>query len=195
MRLVERYRLKQRFYVRGDSLRCGARRVAFDHLALAANQKLREVPLDAFAQGSRRGVLEVLKQRIGAAAVDLDLAEHGEAHAIVELAKRHDLVLAARVLAAKLIAGEAQHREAPIPVTLIQRFQPRELRCESAARGGVHDQQNMAPIILQRVVLTRRVFGGEAENRIAHSSSTNRRQVAGASVAGVLRAVCAARGG
>jgi hypothetical protein len=44
-------------------------------------------------------------------AVDVDLGHHRKAHAVVELAEAGDLVVAAGVLAAELVARKAQHHQ------------------------------------------------------------------------------------
>jgi hypothetical protein len=72
--------------------------------AIAPNQKLLKVPLDAL-QSHQPGllVLEPLKRRLRIAAVDVDFAEHGERHAVVELAEFLDVVVACG-------EGESQRR-------------------------------------------------------------------------------------
>src|SRR5258706_9120003 len=82
--------------VPGDGLRLDVRRVALDDIALAVDEELGEVPLDRLGtEQSRPGFLEVLIQRRGIAAVDVDLREQREGDAIVELAEVGDLVFRA----------------------------------------------------------------------------------------------------
>jgi len=81
--------------------------------------------------------------------INLNLGHHGEAHAVVFLAKTSDLVVAAFVLRPKLVAGKAQHHQAPAAKLLVQRFQTSELRREATCAGGVHDQQGFAGQVFQ----------------------------------------------
>jgi hypothetical protein len=62
--------------------------------SIAANQKLLKVPLDAL-EPHEPGllVLQPLKRRVCLVAVDVDFAEHGEGHAVVDLAEGLDLVV------------------------------------------------------------------------------------------------------
>src|SRR6056297_576516 len=107
--------LQQGFDVLAEVFGFGGGRVALDDFTLAVNQELGEIPLDAgTAQGAAGGCLEVLEQRVGIAAVDVDLAEHGEGDAVVELAEFADVCVAAGVLAAELVAGEAEHLKTAI---------------------------------------------------------------------------------
>ena len=56
-------------------------------------------------------------------AVDLDLLEHREAHAVVALAESADLIGAARLLREELVAGEAEHDQAAVLVFAVQLLQ------------------------------------------------------------------------
>src|SRR4051812_9764609 len=132
---------------RGSVLRC----IALHHPAILADQELGEVPLDRLdaeqARGFRR---QPLVQRVRVAAVDVDLGHHREAHAVVALAELADLRIAARILRAELVAGEADHHQPAVLVGLVQLLQPAELRREAASAGGVDDQQHLACVLLQR---------------------------------------------
>ncbi len=66
----------------------GVRRVALDDVALPVDQELGEVPLDRLgAQQSGLRRLEMLVERRGAGAVDVDLGEQRKRHAVVHLAE------------------------------------------------------------------------------------------------------------
>jgi hypothetical protein len=73
--------------------------------------------------------------------IDIDLGHHRKTHAVVELAKRSNLIVAALVLRAKLVARKAQHHQALGSVLLVQRLQAGELRRETASAGRVDDQE------------------------------------------------------
>src|SRR5206468_3151689 len=109
------------------------------------DQEFREVPLDAFtAKHAGRFALEILVERVRAAAVDLDLGEHREAYFVVERAEILDLVFVAGLLVPELIAGKAQDREALVLVFAVQRLESLVLRREAAFAGDIDDEQNLA---------------------------------------------------
>jgi hypothetical protein len=83
---------------------------------------------------------------VGAVAVDVDLGEHRERHAVVLFAERTDLFLAARFLAAELVAGEAQHFQATRMQLAVQGFEALVLRREAAFAGGVDDEEDLAAV-------------------------------------------------
>lgn len=117
-------------------------------LAIPANQKLLKVPLDALeAHDTRDLLLHPLKHGLGLVAIDVRLAEHGETDAVVELAKLLDRVVAAWILAAELIAGEAEDCEV-VSVRgfqlLVQLLESLELRCEAALARCVYHQDDFS---------------------------------------------------
>ena len=75
--------------------------------------------------------------------VDIDLGEHREAHAVVELAELADLVLGPWLLRAELVAGEAEHDETLVLVRGIQLLQPGVLRGETALARRVDDKDDV----------------------------------------------------
>ena len=78
---------------------------------VTVDEEFCEIPLDGLgAQGARRFFLQVLVQRVCAAAVDLDFGHHGEADTIIELTKFLHLGIGAWLLRAKLITGQGQYR-------------------------------------------------------------------------------------
>src|SRR5205085_3660481 len=115
-------------------------RVALQHLAVAADQELGEVPLDALgAEQPGLFALQPLPQRVSVLAVDLRLGHHRKADPVVELTERGDLVVAAGVLRAEFIARKAHDDQPAVAVVLPQLFEPRELRREAAGAGRVDD--------------------------------------------------------
>ena len=110
------------------------RLVALDDLAVAADQELGEVPLDLVGAvcvrpDLRDGVVEaavlraevagrlgaqLLVQRVGVRAVDLDLGEHREGHVVGGLAEVLDLLVAAWLLLLELVAGKPEDLQAAI---------------------------------------------------------------------------------
>lgn len=82
---------------------------AVDDLAIAADEELFKVPLDALeAKQARLLGLEPLVQRRGLVAVDVNLCHDGEGDAVVELAEALDVVVGAGLLAGELVAWEAE---------------------------------------------------------------------------------------
>ena len=105
----------------------------FHNLAIASNEELLEIPLhalqphesgflglepfedggcvvaiDLYCESSERG--EAMCWSIGGDAY-IDFTQHGEGDAVVHLAELLNLVIGARVLAAELVAGEAEDYE------------------------------------------------------------------------------------
>lgn len=90
------------------SLRLGGGGPTTLDLAVTADEELLEVPLDTLdAQDTGLLVLQPVPDGLGLVAVDVDLAQDGKTDTVVDLAKLLNLVVAARVLAGKLVAGEA----------------------------------------------------------------------------------------
>lgn len=76
-------------------------------LAISADEKLLKVPLDPL-QAHDAGLLlfHPLPHGLGLVTVHVGLAEDGEGDAVVELAEALDVIVAAGVLAAELVAWE-----------------------------------------------------------------------------------------
>ena len=116
-----------------------------DGLAVFVDYKFREVPLDPAAQqpaGELR--FQKLENGVGIFAVDLHLFEHGEADAVVELAKFLNVRRRAGLLIGELVAGEPQDVQAFVPVLLVQLLQPLVLRGEAAFTGGIDHHYGLA---------------------------------------------------
>ena len=105
----------------------------------------------------QRGQLGV--DRVPVRAVDLDLLEHRERDAVGGRAELGDLLGAARLLPAELVAGEADDGEAAVSEPLLQPLQAVVLRRQAALGGDVDDQQRLAGQVVQRSRLA--VQGGE----------------------------------
>ena len=118
------------------------------------------------------------EQRMGILAVDLDLREHREGDPVVHLAELGDLGIGAGLLVHELVAGEAEHRQAPLPEALVQLLQPGVLGREPAATGGVDHEHHGAEVLGELLLLAGEGGGGEVgESR--HGSIVARRADAG----------------
>jgi hypothetical protein len=116
-------------------------------LAVLSDQKLLKVPLDPLQpHESRLLVLQPLEHGIRRIAVDVDLAEHGKTDAVVELAELLDLVVGARVLAAELVAREAEDLKVGVRGfhVFVELFEALELWRETAFGGRVDDEDDLA---------------------------------------------------
>src|SRR5690606_1945751 len=135
------------------------RRIALYHLAILVHQELGEVPLDRLAaKNARRFLLEVLVERMRVITIDVDLAEHREADAVVQLAELADFRLAARLLLAELVAREAKDFQLAL-VLVIQRLQALVLWGKTTLAGGVDDQQHLALVLRQRHIVAVQALG------------------------------------
>ena len=141
--------------------RLGVRRVPLDHAAVATDEELREVPLDPVAEQAALLALEPREERVGVGAVDVDLGEHREGDAVVDLAELLDLGLGAGLLAPELVAGEAEDDEALVAQLLVERLQPLVLGREAARAGGVDDEDDLAGVLGEVALLAGEGRGGE----------------------------------
>ena len=94
----------QSLNITGDAFRFGGGKVAFDYLALAVNQELGEVPLDAPAHATTFLGLEPGVEWVGLVAVNFYLGEARESGLVVEAAEVIDFLGRARGLAQELVA-------------------------------------------------------------------------------------------
>jgi hypothetical protein len=149
---------------RGDQvrvLRAGHRAEPAEHRPVGGDQELLEVPLDVtrLARGvGHRGQLRV--HRVPARPVDFDLLEHRERHPVGGGAELLDLTSGARLLAAELVAGEADDREATAGVLLVQPLQPGVLRREPALGCHVDHEQRAARQVAKQGRLARQGVQG-----------------------------------
>src|SRR5450432_2409591 len=86
------------------------------------DQEFGEIPFDRWAQQPGLLVLQILIQRMGVAAIDIDLGEHRKSDGIVAGAELLDLSGIARFLAPELVAGKSQNRKAAGAERLVQRL-------------------------------------------------------------------------
>jgi len=135
-------------------------------LAVAADEELFKVPLDSLhAEKTRLLGLEPLEQRLGLVAVDVDLAHDGEGDAVVELAELLDVIVGPGLLAAKLVAGEAEDDKV-LAVglgldVLPELLEAGVLRGEAALGGRVDDEDDLVGVLGQRLGLALLVGGLE----------------------------------
>lgn len=134
-----------------ERLGLGRRRPAPLDTPVLADQELFEVPLDRLdAHDAGLLLLEPLPHGVGAGAVDVDLFEHGKADAVVDLAEALDLIVGARVLAAELVAGEAEDDKVVAVLladALVEGLESGELRGEAALGGRVDDEDDLALVV------------------------------------------------
>ncbi len=122
---------------------------AFDHLPLVAHQELREVPGDVFVAlfvGVAR--LEELVEVTGAVAVHLDLGEEREADAELRGCELLDLLVAAGLLRAELVAGKTEDRQTL--VVLVKGTQTCVVGSGPSLTGQVDHQAALVPILRRR---------------------------------------------
>lgn len=140
-------------------LRLGSRRPAPLDGPVLADQELLKVPLHHL-QAEQAGLLrlEPLEEGARVVAVDVDLGHDGEGDAVVELAELLDLLVGAGLLAAELVAGEAEDDEV-VGVLLAHRvpqfLQAGVLRGEAAFGGRVDDEHDLALVVGERDLGTR----------------------------------------
>src|SRR5690606_36481067 len=141
------------------------------HLSVAADQELGEVPLDRTeAQQAAPLAPEPGPQRMRAGAVDLDLGRHREIHPVVERAELLDLLLAARFLVAELVAGKPQHHQSAFAIVAPELLQAGVLRGEAALRGHVDEQLHLSSELREPQRLAADCGRGEVE-RGAHGAA------------------------
>ena len=150
--------------------RCGGFE-PLNHVAFLVDEELGEVPLDVgggppvgtalvedFNENGGDGVLRVEidkalfgfevgieRQLVGA--VHLGLGHAGEEGLEAQRAYRVNFLVAARGLAAELVAGNVDDLEAFDSVLLVEILDFLVLGSEPAFRGGVHDEQNFAFVV------------------------------------------------
>lgn len=98
-------------------------------------------------------MLQPLVQRVRIVAVDIDLAEDGEGDFLVQGAEVLDLLVGAGLLAAELVAGEADDCEVVgvlLLDLLVDGLEVLVLVGEAALGGGVDDQDDLALVVGQR---------------------------------------------
>jgi hypothetical protein len=106
-------------------------------------------------------------------AIHIHLGEHREADLVVQAAKLRDLGFAPRLLAAELVAGKAEHRQATLAILAPQGFKPLVLGREAATAGDIDEQQYPALAVLHRTRGTIQGLGRELVERAHHFSSSS----------------------
>ena len=144
------------------------RLIAFQHLAVARNEELGEIPLDArlrsivgilplehpvhaFAQvivevetAKRSLRLQVSIERSLVLAIDIDFVELRELDSEVGGAELMDFGDGAGCLLTELVAGEVEDFETLVTVFLVERLQFLVLWGETTAGGGVDNEQHLS---------------------------------------------------
>lgn len=127
---------------------------AVDYLAVTADQELLKVPLDPLkTKQTRLLLLQPLIQRVRIVAVDVDLGHDGERRLLLQRAKVLNLLVAAGLLAAELVAGEADDGEVVgvlLLEGLVDGLEVLVLVGEAALGRRVDDQDDLALVVGQR---------------------------------------------
>lgn len=92
-------------------------------------------------------------------AIDVDFRKLREIYLIIAFTEAADLLITARGLLAKLIAGEIQNFKALISVLTVQPLQLFILRGETSGGRAVQDQQHLALIVRQGYIVSIDVLG------------------------------------
>lgn len=120
------------------------------------DQELGEIPADRAAQEARGRLLEGDEQRMGAVAVDVELGHHWKADVEAGQAEGLDLGIAAGLLAAELVAGEAEDDKVLGVLALEvgpELLEALVLRGEAALGGCVDDEDDLALVVGERNLL------------------------------------------
>jgi hypothetical protein len=124
--------------------------ISVDDVTVLINQELLKVPLDSSeAQQTSLLLLQVDVDGVGVVAVDVDLLKNGESDAVVQLTEGGDLVSGTRLLATKLVAGEADDGESLILVLLVDLLKALVLGSKATLGGDVHDEHDLALKLLE----------------------------------------------
>jgi hypothetical protein len=87
------------------------------NLTMLINQKLRKIPGNiSVALRAHLRRLELPIKVTGIIAVDLNLGEHGKVHLVAGARKLKNLLIAAGLLRAELIAGKAKHSKSLVSI-------------------------------------------------------------------------------
>lgn len=160
--------------------RCSACPPLFD-LSIFSDEELFKIPLDSLqSHDTWLALFHPLPHRLGFVAVHVRLAQHRKGNAVVQLTEALDVIIAAWVLVAKLVAREAddlkvrvdwlelcmrQSAAVPDPCyrdtgaqTFVELLQSLELRREAALGGRVDDEHHFSLKVGQRVLVALLVF-------------------------------------
>ena len=100
-----------------------------------------EIPARVFA----REAAEPAIQGIGQVLARVGLLEHGELDAVSQPAEGLDLLLCAGLLAAVVVAREAQHHQPAVPVPLVEGLEPRVLVGVGGLADVAKDDMDITP--------------------------------------------------
>ena len=124
--------------------------VTCQHSAVSSHQELAEVPLNsAGAEKSAAGPFQQAVKRVGVGAIHLDFREHRKGDCIVLGTEFRNGFFGSRLLAAKLVAGKTEDREAVATPALVERFEAPILGRITAAARCVDNQEHFASKFLE----------------------------------------------
>src|SRR5215472_5149121 len=123
---------------------------ALDHLAIAIDQELGEVPLDVSGDTTSGLLGEVCVQGRLIGTLHGNLGEHRETHVVLPRAESLDFGIRAGLLGSEVVRREAKDDESLIFVLFVDRFQCAVLWCEAALAGDVYDEHDLALVVAQR---------------------------------------------
>lgn len=142
-----------------------------DHLALPVDQEFGEIPFDRLGpQNAGRFVLEPGVERMGVVAVDIDFGEEREGHIETGLAKLADGFGIARFLRTELVARKAENNKTPVLEAPVEFFEAGVLWREAALAGGIDDEQDVAAIGVEALLIAVQTLGAEVVKGLAHGN-------------------------
>jgi len=126
------------------------RRVAFDRLAIAIDQKLGEIPFDEISQSSALFMFQIFEKRMRLVAVHVYLRVHVESNVKILGNPLLYLRLRPRLLTTELITGETCYAQTIGLVFLVYRLQlcVRLIGISSFTRH-IHDKHNQTLVFVQ----------------------------------------------
>ena len=139
--------------VGGDFFGCGRRCVPLDHVAVAVDEELLEIPRDVGAVASAG--LCTLQERVEGRlvlAVHVDLGEHREVDIELRRHELEDLGVGAGLLRTELVAGNAEDDQ--VVIVVVKRTQTCVLRREASSAGDVDDEGELALVGVERHLVT-----------------------------------------
>lgn len=157
-------------------------------MACAIDEEFGEIPLDPARTENAGGLLfQPIIKRNSPVAVDIDLFHDRETDIIGQFAKTGDFCGIARLLLAKLVAGESNDFKARVRVFAVKRLEPFILGREAALAGGVHNQQNLALFVGKVLHAAIRSFDREVADDAQAADPGKSRRDASARISGNAR--------
>src|SRR5215470_18237010 len=126
------------------------RRIALEHLSVAANEEFLEIPADIAGNTVLSGSEEKV-HGMALRTVHLELRAEWKSDVVFATTEGCDLRFAARLLPCELVAGEAHHREALGSELALQLLEPPVLRSEPAVAGDVDGERHLAPQCAEQI--------------------------------------------